>query len=252
LISLPVAYQGNDLRYEHLNVEDHSIRLLKILPPQPTSPNQIECQLYIDSLYENPRFDALSHAWGDISKTDVRQILLNDREFVVSPQLESILFHLRAGGLENPIWIDFICINQKDETEKTNQIAMMKDIYSAAGRVLIWLGPIKKSLFLPDCMTKEPTADEQIWFGDLRDQDKVDQFLASSHKFIQVPLSMRAAFPQNYIYGSLCLIYQLSQDKHLNEIGFFLDPFYRSQILKELQSLMSSQWWDRIWVVQGM
>jgi hypothetical protein len=38
------------------------------------------------------------------------------------------------------IWVDAICINQDDEDEKMAQILLMKDIYSHAETVYIWLG----------------------------------------------------------------------------------------------------------------
>jgi hypothetical protein len=38
------------------------------------------------------------------------------------------------------IWIDALCINQRDETEKSKQVQMMGQIYKKAAMVLMWLG----------------------------------------------------------------------------------------------------------------
>jgi hypothetical protein len=38
------------------------------------------------------------------------------------------------------LWIDALCINQKDEEEKTAQVTMMRQIYETADTVLVWLG----------------------------------------------------------------------------------------------------------------
>jgi len=38
------------------------------------------------------------------------------------------------------IWIDSLCINQRDNDEKANQVHMMRDIYSSALHVTAWLG----------------------------------------------------------------------------------------------------------------
>ncbi|PMD44844.1 heterokaryon incompatibility [Hyaloscypha variabilis F] len=38
------------------------------------------------------------------------------------------------------LWVDAICINQKDDVEKATQISLMKEIYSFAEEVVIWLG----------------------------------------------------------------------------------------------------------------
>ena len=38
------------------------------------------------------------------------------------------------------MWIDAICINQKDDDEKSTQVALMRDIYHFADEVIVWLG----------------------------------------------------------------------------------------------------------------
>jgi hypothetical protein len=59
--------------------------------------------------------------------------------------LYSALEHLqqRAGShdLFLAIWIDAICINQADNTEKSSQVQIMDDIYSSSLFTLSWLGP---------------------------------------------------------------------------------------------------------------
>jgi len=38
------------------------------------------------------------------------------------------------------LWIDAVCINQKDKAEQASQIPLMGDIYSTAESVIVWLG----------------------------------------------------------------------------------------------------------------
>jgi hypothetical protein len=38
------------------------------------------------------------------------------------------------------VWVDAVCINQEDAVEKARQLAIMKDIYTRARRIIIWLG----------------------------------------------------------------------------------------------------------------
>jgi hypothetical protein len=38
------------------------------------------------------------------------------------------------------VWVDAICINQKDDQEKSRQAGMMHNIHQKAQRVVIWLG----------------------------------------------------------------------------------------------------------------
>jgi hypothetical protein len=58
----------------------------------------------------------------------------------ITESLSSGLMHLRRGKKERLLWIDQLCINQEDKMEKTQQIMLMRQIYSSAGRVLVWLG----------------------------------------------------------------------------------------------------------------
>ncbi|KAI4272794.1 MAG: hypothetical protein LQ337_005067 [Flavoplaca oasis] len=91
-------------------------------------------------------FEALSYVWGH-DKSD-RRIRLNDSDFYVKSNLEAAL-RAMANELERPnqlhpktsrlLWIDAICINQDDNTEKSIQVRSIKSIYHKAERVLIWI-----------------------------------------------------------------------------------------------------------------
>ena len=41
---------------------------------------------------------------------------------------------------KRPIWIDAMCINQRDEEEIASQIGLMSQIYRRATSVVVWLG----------------------------------------------------------------------------------------------------------------
>ena len=83
-------------------------------------------------------YDALSYAWGTASPSakcicDGNTILLRDN-------LDSALKYLRKPQDERYVWIDFLCINQDDLVEKAVQIPRMKNIFSKASTVIVWLG----------------------------------------------------------------------------------------------------------------
>ena len=74
-----------------------------------------------------------------------------NKTFYVRPNLSDALRHLRSYSGSSPqqsgerpqtlvIWIDYICINQEDNDEKSAQARMMEKIYKRAESVLIWLG----------------------------------------------------------------------------------------------------------------
>ncbi len=84
-------------------------------------------------------YKALSYRWGD--RDDTVPILCNGHILQVPRNLHSALAHLGAAFPDDAFWIDYICINQEDNDEKGLQVGIMREIYSDAGEVLIWLEP---------------------------------------------------------------------------------------------------------------
>jgi len=98
-----------------------------------------------DQVSEIPRderkYEALSYAWGPEpkSKTAQRSIAIDGNRFPVSENLWLALFHLRFESTR-VLWIDAICIDQGNLSERNQQVAMMGLIYSRASMVIVWLG----------------------------------------------------------------------------------------------------------------
>ncbi|KAF1916067.1 heterokaryon incompatibility protein-domain-containing protein [Ampelomyces quisqualis] len=90
---------------------------------------------------EDLDYDALSYTWG--LQNETYPITCNGRSMRVHHNLYSALPFLarRTGELSTrPIWIDAVCINQKDEDEKRVQIRLMNILYRRAKQVWVWLG----------------------------------------------------------------------------------------------------------------
>jgi hypothetical protein len=89
-------------------------------------------------------FTAASYEWGAPNSTE--SFTIHGQETILRRNLFDFLKSLT--GLANadtkPLlyWIDSICINQDDQKEKTDQIELLRDIYSSASSVLSWLGPM--------------------------------------------------------------------------------------------------------------
>lgn len=83
-------------------------------------------------------YEALSYCWGTQCLSEI--VLLEECEIEVSPNLESILRHLRLKDRQRSIWVDAICINQNDQAEKMRQIPLMHRVYAQATAVVVWLG----------------------------------------------------------------------------------------------------------------
>jgi hypothetical protein len=66
-------------------------------------------------------------------------------KFPIGENCWQALFHHRNQMLSyRPIWVDAICINQKDNVEKATQLSLMRDIYKFASTTYVWLGPSTK------------------------------------------------------------------------------------------------------------
>ena len=123
------------LRYERLS-EKHSIRLLQLSRPFPFGP--VKCELSIHRIDSRPSYEAISYTWGDPSQS--RSVIINGCRLEVNSNAFDILQDRATFLKTRKIWIDSICIHQVDKEEKSVQIPLMREIYSRASRVLVWLG----------------------------------------------------------------------------------------------------------------
>ena len=144
--------------YQRLDAQRRQIRVLKLFPSADIR-NDPEGELYtldlIDvaavttphlphgHLYSSEvgirTFAAVSYAWGDTNTR--RCMLLNGRRCKVGINAHEALRYLRRAKEAIHIWIDTLCINQADVRERSQQMSLMKDIYSLACAVYIWTGP---------------------------------------------------------------------------------------------------------------
>lgn len=88
-----------------------------------------------------PVYYALSYAWGNTAMA--KYIQCNGRRLDISTNLYEAIQTLFSRPLsqKSPIWIDAICINQKNSDEKGVQVRHMGDIFRQACQVVVWLGP---------------------------------------------------------------------------------------------------------------
>ncbi|KAH8665950.1 heterokaryon incompatibility protein-domain-containing protein [Tricladium varicosporioides] len=130
----------NDYQYSPLNGATGEIRLLTLLPGRFSSKIRIALDTALCTETEVPEFEALSYTWG--SKADLVDIYIGDnRRLAVTQNLAEALRYLRHKKTPRTLWIDAICINQQDVSERSKQVKRMDDIYLKATRVVVWLGP---------------------------------------------------------------------------------------------------------------
>jgi hypothetical protein len=126
--------------YQHRALADagHDIRLLKILDASAES-GSIQCQLTNCPRDEAPAYTAISYTWGDF--TSRCSITIGDELMFAGQNCAyaiSQAFHFDQSRF---YWIDSICINQRNDQEKAEQVAMMGDIFHQADLVLSCIGP---------------------------------------------------------------------------------------------------------------
>ena len=97
------------------------------------------------SLDFEPKYEALSYTWG-VSKKG-RTIRVNaEHRVAVTDNLFLALQRLRRRYFKRAHWVDAICINQSNNEERSQQVAMMARIYRQATCINVWLGepgPVK-------------------------------------------------------------------------------------------------------------
>ncbi|KAL8366330.1 hypothetical protein RB595_004885 [Gaeumannomyces hyphopodioides] len=125
--------------YTYTSLPEGSVRILRLLPSS-NQESRIECQLITSMLDSGrtPPYEALSYVWG--SENDKKPIYVDGKELRVTANLHVALSHLRHRFWERFLWIDAICIDQKENVEKNHQVQSMAKIYAKAGRVIVWLG----------------------------------------------------------------------------------------------------------------
>ncbi|TRX89853.1 hypothetical protein FHL15_009286 [Xylaria flabelliformis] len=139
-----------DSNHYCLSAPTKEIRLLDLLPA--TTSKTLTARIRRFPLDNTPPYISVSHVWGDEKVTNPLHIEsgCGNRDIQISKHLESLLVGLLChtvdslpeiwnNGSRLPVWIDMACINQTDVGEKASQIPLMRQIYSQASAVIVWI-----------------------------------------------------------------------------------------------------------------
>jgi hypothetical protein len=147
-------------RYSYTAIQDDHIRIMEVLPGRGDDP--IFCLIHETRLDDHPDYEALSYVWGDplalvscvyivdstTTSTSLERSLHGSHNRAHKPyslpitaNLRCALIRLRHPELPRRLWVDAICINQKDLGERSSQVGMMTKIFGQAARVVAHLGP---------------------------------------------------------------------------------------------------------------
>jgi hypothetical protein len=129
---------------------DGQIRILTVQPGSHSEP--IVCTMREIETRDAPNYDAISYCWTH--GTILVPIAINGfDDFKVPAHLIACLRRLRNIATERHVWIDAICINQGDETDKSGQVQQMPKIYGNGWQTLIWLGETEPDV--PSCTVRD-------------------------------------------------------------------------------------------------
>ncbi|EMC93899.1 hypothetical protein BAUCODRAFT_75005, partial [Baudoinia panamericana UAMH 10762] len=124
--------------YVPLDAVADEIRVINIMPSTdhsvPIIAHIAHCPIHCEVT-----FTALSYRWSvDGAQT---QIIANGQKMLIKSGLEATLRAVRMQDKVVPLWVDAICINQSDTTERSRQIPRMGTIYDNAALVISYAGP---------------------------------------------------------------------------------------------------------------
>lgn len=115
-----------------------SFRLLKF------GADGLSCELITTTLEDAPPYVALSYTWGPPDLTETLPLGPQGawHAFPVTKNAYEALkcLGLSIGRQNRTLWVDAICINQRDKAERAAQVSIMRQIYEKATRVYVWLG----------------------------------------------------------------------------------------------------------------
>ncbi|EXJ94974.1 hypothetical protein A1O1_00092 [Capronia coronata CBS 617.96] len=133
--SSEVKFEG--FHYEPL--EEGQIRLLRFCPQEVDELDLFRVELFHARLSQAPEYVALSYSWGSDDSALSIEIMVNNQKYRVSQHLAGALDRLKTNNI-SAIWVDALCINQRDMIEKGKEVTRMFTIYRTATAVIVWLG----------------------------------------------------------------------------------------------------------------
>ncbi|KAK3320217.1 heterokaryon incompatibility protein-domain-containing protein [Cercophora scortea] len=167
---LSIAFR---FRYaERLSSEQ--IRLVRVHAASTSAPQHLQLTIETFPLDSCPKYIALSYTWQaaqlfapPYTWRDRVPAHLNNRVFLLWPNLHHALSQLSRSRPDSYVWTDAICINQDDWAERAHQIGIMDLIYAAANETIVWLGQATersaKALQIVDLLGVGATAKVLAW-----------------------------------------------------------------------------------------
>lgn len=165
--------------------------------------------------------------------------------FRITRNLETALRALRKPKEARRLWIDAICINQMDKSEKTHQVRQMNKIYALAKRVIVWLGLADQdstAVFRGQAIFKQ---EERGYFWDSVsiNLQKTSRRYVSKEILRQIAHDYRSALVRDSVSDAL-----RRQEVRGTSLTPQPPPDMSMVLLRNLDNFLRRPWFKRIWV----
>jgi hypothetical protein len=141
-------------------------------------------------------------------------LLKDGNSLPITKTLFNVVKELLSSHASSWLWVDQICINQRDKVEKAVQISLIGTIYRQARQVLGWL--------------REPTTDSEIGI----------EFLC-----------FLGNIERNPLFDSALAFQELTEGIHREDkLAYLFSP--NGKHMKAATRLLQRPWFRRLWVVQ--
>lgn len=133
--------------YPAINSLAGEIRLLRVKKGLFRS-DIVKCDIITTSLERDLEFQALSYRWGSGEMSDV--MLCNGKRLYIYPSLNAALKTFRESSVlrDQLLWSDAVSIDQANKAEVSEQILLMRRIYTEATGVFVHLGLAERQISL--------------------------------------------------------------------------------------------------------
>lgn len=123
-------------QYHYETLADDEIRLLYLEPGRSTE--VLKADLQHVSSASLPTYETVSYCWGDVARSEIIEI--GGKTLAIPKGTAQALLRFRDPYHMKTLWIDAVCINQDDLTERSVHVAKMHKIYASGEKNLIWIG----------------------------------------------------------------------------------------------------------------
>jgi tetratricopeptide (TPR) repeat protein len=241
--NLELVLESSLFKYERpLEKNQHEIRLIR-LQPWSTQNGSLRCKLEYASLDNKPKYNALSYTWSEDEQAQYPDseltLYVNDTQLHIEPNLAIALSHLRSEVSDLVIWIDAVCINQKDPEEKSWQVGLMRRVYLQAERVLVWLGPSTddSNKAIDTLVAQRRYSERTAAYGDSSTLRADMRYVPVSEQHPERDLQ------DELIQGSFGIMLGYDVQSYMP-----IEPYP----IDAVASLFKRKWWGRIWVLQEL